>query len=551
IGTALDMKHGIDAVIFVDGLYFRGQRSRIPQSIRRAGVPTVLIATDDPYESLANTDALYAYRFTNEIRSASDGVRYLPTATLPMPDFPPDDRHEYDVCFVGTVFEDRYPLLKAVSDYCETQQYRMLIAGKLTQGDDDFRDRMFTRVLHGTVDSAQKLELYTRSRTVLNVFRQSEHPADSPSPRIFEVTGLGQAALISGTERAEVTRIFGDTVLQFTDAETACAALNAALADEEQRRRRVREARVITDSEHLYRHRVQTLVGEVRAAESECGSTTVGQEKTAWIIGCGRTGSTWLSELLAEVPGIRRWHEPYFGRFFRHVHDRPEESDRAASFFSRQHDHVWLEGLRDLFFRMVRERYPQFGRHALVVKEVNTPEIYPWLNRVFPSGRLILLVRDPFDTLDSYLDLQQPGSWNEQFGDSAQPLSEANVVRTAEHIRASMWSAWEAFQTFPADRRLEVRYESLLADAANVIQDCGRIVGTDVSADAAAKAVSKHDFSNYTETGEGRFRRKGQAGTWKESRWFTPEVLQIAERILGPLRSRLGYRDEERLTNSF
>ena len=57
--------------------------------------------------------------------------------------------------------------------------------------------------------------------------------------------------------------------------------------------------------------------------------------------------------------------------------------------------------------------------------------------KLFPTGRMILLGRDPYDVLDSYLDLQKPGSWNERFGDSRAPLSEDNVRRTAEVGRPS------------------------------------------------------------------------------------------------------------------
>ncbi|MEZ6123737.1 MAG: sulfotransferase [Planctomycetaceae bacterium] len=544
IGTALDLKHQIDAVVFVDGLYFRGERARIPQSIRRAGIPTVLIATDDPYEFLPNVEALYTYRFTNEINCVADGIHYLPTATLPLPQLPPEADHDYEVCFVGTVFEDRYPLLKELAEFCERQQYRLLIAGKLTQGIDAFSNLVFTEIVQGTIETAQKLEFYSRSRVVLNLFRESATRADSPSPRVFEATALGQAALLSGPVRNEVRRLYGDSVYHFSDAASAISELQAALSNDDARREKVARARQITEAAHLYQHRAAALIDAVRNAEHQLGPQSAADDRTAWIIGCGRTGSTWLSEMLAQVPGIRRWHEPYFGRFFKHLQDNPEDQDRFSSFFATQHQKIWLDGLRELFFRMVRDRYPQFGRHALVVKEVNTPEIYPWLSRLFPAGRLIHLIRDPFDTLDSYLDLQQPGSWNTEFSATDAPLSEMSVRRTAEHIRSTMTHAFQAYQNFPADRRLEVRYEDLLQRAAEILRRCGQLVGTEVTAAAAQAAVDKHSFDRYRETGAGKFRRKGRAGVWMKSPYFTDEVRQIAEEVLGPLRARLGYTQQ-------
>ncbi|MFG0334710.1 MAG: sulfotransferase, partial [Maioricimonas sp. JB049] len=346
-----------------------------------------------------------------------------------------------------------------------------------------------------------------------------------------------------GPRRSEVTRLFGEHVYHFDDAATAIRALQTALADDADRRSRVAQAREITLAAHLYDHRAGDLLAKLREAGQESSPDDVAEDRIAWIIGCGRTGSTWLAEMLGDLPKIRRWHEPYFGRFLKHLSDRPREQDRQSSFFARRHQTVWLEGLRAMFFRMVRDRYPQFGRHSLVVKEVNTPELYGWLQTLFPTGKLILLVRDPFDVLDSYLDLQKPGSWNTQFGDPSAPLSDANVRRTAEHIRSTTSMALAAYEEFPLEQRLKVSYEELLDDPVPHLLECSQLIGIDASPDAAAAVADRHAFANYLQTGERSFRRQGKAGGWRDSANFTDDVSRIAREILGPLRGRLGYID--------
>lgn len=545
LGTALDIDNRIDCVIFLDGLYFRGKRSRVPLSIRRAGIPTVLIATDDPYESLPNVESLYTYRFTNEIRCATDGAIYLPTATLPLPVIPRAKSPQYDVSFLGTVFADRLPLLLKVAEYCEQQKRRFLVAGNLLEATDAFAPFVCTEVRQRVIDPIEKWEIYSQSRVTINLFRQTALRADSPSPRIFEVTAFGQAALVTGPRRTEVSRIYGNTVYHFDDADSAIGQIEAALTDEGDRLARVDRARQITLTEHLYEHRAATLVSELRQAEQERSTEHLAEDRIAWIIGCGRSGSTWLADMLGDLPKVRRWHEPYFGRFLRHLQERPDDLERQSSFFAKRHQRVWLEGLRDLFFRMVRDRYPQFGRHALVVKEVNTPELFVWLRSLFPVGKMILLVRDPFDVLDSYLDLQKPGSWNERFGDPSAPLSETNVRRTAEHIRFSLSLAVEAYDAFPIEHRLRISYEELLDNPAPHLIRCGRLVDVEVDSDAANAVSEKHQFQNYPKTGELQFRRLGKSGVWKTSPNFTTEVRSLADEILGPLRGRLGYEDSE------
>lgn len=541
LGTALDIDNHIDCAIFIDGLYFRGKRSRIPLSIRRAGVPTVLIATDDPYESIANVESLYTYRFTNEIRCANDGVVYLPTATPPLPQVPRVESPAYDVSFLGTVFEDRLPLILEIAQFCEAHRKRFLVAGKILGGTDPFKDLVCTDVRQRTIDTVEKWEIYTQSRVTLNLFRQSETPTDSPSPRVFEVAALGQAALVTGPRREEVNKIFGDSFYYFDKVDSAVDTIREALADDAGRLQRVTRAREIVTQSHLYEHRTASLIATLRDGEQSRSVTSTAEDRIGWIIGCGRTGSTWLAEMLGDLPRIRRWHEPYFGRFFKHLQERPDDLDRNTSFFARRHQNIWLDGIRDLFFNMVHDRYPQFGRHSLMVKEVNTPELYSWLHTLFPAGRMILLLRDPFDVLDSYLDLQKSGSWNQRFGDDAEPTADVRVKRTAEHIRATTATALNAYDAFPLEQRLQIRYEDLLADPVPRLIACGRLVSVEIDANEAEAVAKKHDFSNYRETGPLQFRRHGKSGVWKTSENFTPQVRLIADSVLGPLRGRMGY----------
>lgn len=548
IGTAVDQDNRVDYAIFVDGLYFRGQRSRVPLSIRRAGIPTVLIATEDPYTTIPNTESLYTFRFTNERTCAARGIEYLPTATLPPPQLPRVRAPTYDVSFVGTVFEDRVDTLVAAAECCEQQRWRFLIAGKILGDARRFDRYAFTDVQIRTIDAAEKWRIYAESRVTLNVFRQSDS-AESPNPRVFEVTAFGHATLVSGPRRKEVDQIYADQLHQFDSSadvgDVIMRALHDRAAKECQDEHPNATAKTITLRQHTYQNRVNELLRALRKPLGGSLSNDQLAAKTAWIIGCGRTGSTWLAEMLGDLPGIRRWHEPYFGRLLRHLHERPDELDRNASFFSRRHLTVWTSGLRELFYTVARDRFPQLDRHALVVKEVNTPEIYAWISELFPQSRLILLVRDPFDVLDSYLDLQRPGSWNQRFGgQDGHPLETQNVRRTAHHILTAMNAALTAYDGFPSGQRLWISYENLLRHPIEELNRGAQIVGVHPGEDALQNVVERHRFNRHKQTGPLEFRRQGKAQGWLRSSNFTGEVRQIANEVLGKLRSKLGYRSD-------
>jgi|GEM_PF-1289812 len=545
LGKALNVENRIDCVVFTDGLWFKGARAHVPKSIRQAGVQTVLIATDDPYESLPNAEALYTHIFSNEVSCAESPSSYLATATLRPPQIERIVEPKFHLSFVGTVFKDRLDLLLDLARFCEARNYSFLIAGKFPAGIDAFREFRFTTLRPETVSDSDKWQIYADSRVVLNVFRSAPDETASPNPRVFEVTAFGHGALLTGEPRSEVTRLFGETVYEFTDAEAACRQLQAALENEDERQRRVEQARQITLQGHLYEHRAAELLKVLHEREGDQRESAPFDDHIAWVTGCGRTGSTWLSEMLGEIPSMRRWHEPYFGRFLRHVHERPADRERATSFFASEFDHVWIDGLRDLFYRMVKERFPRIGEHSLIVKEVNTPELFDWILPLFRSSRMILLIRDPFDILDSYLSLQKAGSWNAEFGDADENDVAGRAERSATHISETLWHAYRAFERFPDGQKLLVRYEDLLADAAPVLIACGRLVQQEVDEADAQAAAEKHRFDKYEKTGDLEFRRFGRAGSWQTSGNFTEEITEIAERVLGPLRAKLGYATAE------
>jgi hypothetical protein len=171
---------------------------------------------------------------------------------------------------------------------------------------------------------------------------------------------------------------------------------------------------------------------------------------------------------------------------------------------------------------------------------VNAPEFCPYVQAAFPLSRFVLLARDPFDVLDSFLDMQRPGGWNEGYGGKME--SPADTARfAANSIQRSFKLSLQSYEEFPETQRLLVRYEDLLAEPVEWLMRCASLISVDVPAEAARKIAESHRFENYTDTGPLRHRRHGRSQVWRESENFTPEVRLIADEVLGELRARLGY----------
>ena len=565
VGKAHDVRNRVDAVVFIDGLHFQGQRSWVPLTLRQSGMLTALVKTDDPYSPVVDAHHLYDVVFNNELAACGDEEVYLPTATLPAPELnrlqqnaTEDDRS--DIVFVGTLFEDRAPIMLELAAYCEEKNLRLRLAGNFPSESSRFKNFATVNVMQGTVRPETKWRWYANARLVLNLFREADG-AVSPSPRVFEVTALGGPALLSGPRRSEVTRIFGQHVYEFDDVGEMKARIDEAMENDSDRNRRAAEAQRIALAEHLYEHRATTLSTELAKAsrraeaiqvigpapaqsdagqtdqESELPPRQLDESRLAWIIGCGRTGSTWLCEMLDAMPQMHGWHEPYFGRLLKHLVDQPDEARRPAAFFFDGYRKVWVRGLRDAFYRVALRRYPGFSRQALVVKEVNTPEFFGLVEELFPLSGMILLLRDPFDVLDSYIDMRKEGSWNRVSGKPFANSTEHLAVHIAESFQASM----NAFEGFPSTRKIELRYEQMLDDPRDAIRQCCGLVGIDAAEASIEQVVSDHQFDRHADTGARSFRRFGKAGIWQDSGNFDAETLRVAESVLGDLRKRIGY----------
>ncbi len=280
------------------------------------------------------------------------------------------------------------------------------------------------------------------------------------------------------------------------------------------------------------------------------------EPRLLWIFGSPRSGSTWLVNLLAAHERVAKVDEPGIGahlglalgalngldprdpdryRLFDYRHASPHY------FFSRQHEDAWRPALR----RLLLERLAaQAGSAAVVaIKEPNGSEGADLVMSALPRSRLLLLVRDPRDVLDSELDSVQEGGW----AISAVPGFEAPDRLSYLRRRAHMWRcraevvrrAYDAHS--PALRRI-VRYEDLRADPERVV--AGLAEWLDLEAGPLAEAARRTAFDRLPpeSRGRGRFARAARPGLWRAN--LTPEEQEAITAIVGRQLAELGYEAE-------
>ena len=289
----------------------------------------------------------------------------------------------------------------------------------------------------------------------------------------------------------------------------------------------------------------RVLVRLLRAGEAEPGSQgPVRAEQLVWMFGHSRTGSTWLSWIMAELENQERWHEPYVGLLFgSFVYERLGDDEKLlnnpAFIMGEPYREVWLRSIRNFVLEGAASRYPALERDQyLVVKEPNGSIGAPLLMEAMPESRMIFLIRDPRDVIASRLDAFKEGSWarkNRDYG-TAERLNEATRELAEDYSRV-VSKVQEAYEAHPGKKAF-VRYEDLRHDTINVLRAMYDALEIEADGSQLEAAVLKHSWTRIpdSEKGKDKFFRKAQPEGWRDD--LSPEQVEIIEEMTGPILSR-------------
>ena len=132
-----------------------------------------------------------------------------------------------------------------------------------------------------------------------------------------------------------------------------------------------------------------------------------------WIFGSGRSGSTWLRNMMSELKGHTVWEEPLVGRLFGEFYDKAQRNnlDRVDFIMGDPTRGGWIKSIRNFVLEGAHYAHPFLTPNGyLVIKEPNGSLGAPLLMEALPESRMVLLVRDPRDAVASNLDAARKGA---------------------------------------------------------------------------------------------------------------------------------------------
>lgn len=272
---------------------------------------------------------------------------------------------------------------------------------------------------------------------------------------------------------------------------------------------------------------------------------SVNPENIVWIFGTGRTGSTWLMDMMGDMPQTAAWSEPKIASLFGDFYDRAQSKQRNSRKFVLGDPlrKGWIPLIRDFALGSINLRYAHFGpNNHLVIKEPNARAGTLFVAEAMPESCLILLVRDPRDVVASFLDARKKGSWAYQRRDIAKRGRESRADTdpdgtVRERTRRLLDEVTEAKRAYDAHGgpKALVRYEDLRSDTLGTMWQLYSSLRLPFKEKNLARAVKKHSWENIPEEdkGEGKKFRKATPGGWSED--LTPKQARLVERIAAPL----------------
>lgn len=286
------------------------------------------------------------------------------------------------------------------------------------------------------------------------------------------------------------------------------------------------------------------------------GSTTEAQPSTpqskapVFIVGCPRSGTSFLYHLLLSAGGFAEFHtqmnvydvlEPIYGDLsvLRNRRAALEEwlRSKAGRISGLQRSEIERPILDDChgagdFLRIVMDAIAskQGANRWIDSTPTNIPHMLR-IHRDFPDALFVHIIRDPRDVALS-LDKQgwsRPLPWDKDKGLLAAGLYWEWIVREARHLGS----------TIP-NQYIEVKYENLVANPAETLGAIGKFVGEELDYQRIRRrpiGSVKEPLTAFREDlQQGRF---SPVGRWKEK--FPADQLHEFESLIGAYMQELGY----------
>jgi hypothetical protein len=174
------------------------------------------------------------------------------------------------------------------------------------------------------------------------------------------------------------------------------------------------------------------------------------EPRPIFVVGCPRSGTTMLRQILDSHPSISCGPESRFLWGLRVIEER---NWPTLVGFGLSLDE-WRQNCRELFESFHRHYADSQGKRRWADKSPDYALMLDWVNELYPEAQIIHIVRDPRDVIDA---------WRRFYGN-------AGIHRGARAWVRYVRAAHEFARAQVEDKMTELRYEDLVRDPEQVLR---------------------------------------------------------------------------------
>jgi hypothetical protein len=358
------------------------------------------------------------------------------------------------------------------------------------------------------------------------------------------------------------------------------------------------EAGVVRDRRRRAKNPTVAEVGRkkspIKAKSTSSGRPSQQSMPIFFLLGVGKSGTTWLQRMLDQHPEILCKGEGwFFGREIRPerfkvpnaIGQRVQPASLYNALAEDEYLRLWLERTAWTRDEDVEKQLADLTREAVrlfLTKKLSTSgksivgDKSPLLSQgtvkeigdIFPDAKVIHIIRDGRDRAVSWMHhiwnrerpIEEGGQLTAEDQDkrdryrenpdaflaSGESIFTEDRIRTASRVWASnVGSAHRAAPTVLGENYTEVRYEDLLESPEQELERIFHFLGVETNKKVLRQSVRAESFEKRSggrkrgEEDSTSARRKGVAGDWKNA--FTERDKAIFKETAGELLVELGY----------
>ena len=277
------------------------------------------------------------------------------------------------------------------------------------------------------------------------------------------------------------------------------------------------------------------------------------EKNLVWVFADRRSGTTWLThELLSYHTKVV--DELLIGLHLGRVVEKKDgfertldtEMNRKDYFFSESYKETWIFFLRKLILNRIYNQFQNLSE-TIIIKEPTGSMAADIIAKCLPQSKIIIVLRDGRDIVDSKIDENSPGGWElerEKGGINQEitPTRRLNFIKVySKRWVILMEILMKAYEKHHNDLRYLLKYENLRQDTFPEIQKIYKFIGIEINPETLEKIVKKYEFEDIPKEkrGKGQFRRFATPGKWKEN--FNEEEQLIMNSFMKDTIKKLNY----------